>query len=741
MTDVLLRLAVSNLCVSLVLAIVAWVVHRTGRRPHVAHVLWLLVLAKLMTPPIVTLPVVPLPAPTAYAAETPSDVAGFEPASVGTSVSHLDGARTTLDQGIFGIGTGAEFVEYAKTGLLLLWVFGSVCVLVWSLVRIYRFNRLLHLASEVASPEVQRTASQIAVRLGLKSTPTIYTTSAHLSPMVWWLGGRVRIIIPGALQREAEGGQLRWILAHELAHVRRRDHLVRWLEWLACVCFWWNPVAWWARRNLRMNEEICCDALVLSSLEPKPQTYANALMKVVEFLASPAIRPPAMASEINSGGFLERRFRMIVSNNPIGKTPRWLHACILFMALALLPLGVGFFETASAESNAEDPAAKPLSEPGDTTAQDANAIPHAAPAAAVRKLFGKNVADALTETESGMSYADITVGDGPRSPELVQNIEYQYRGLFLNGEEFDSSYDRGEPPVQELGSMILGLQEAFSTMTEGGHRIVVVPPELAYKAAGLPGIIPPSSTLIYELELLAIGGEQNERVEGDRSRDERTHLDDDIRDRKEGMVRRIAGALSEAGIPRDNIRDVMGSIKKIVAEVRSEADGFELDPRMLEYLEGIGLTDEQIELVVGLSKRLASRPADDDHARRDHIRGRIVGVLMDNGVARENVEVVMGTLRPIISEMQREGDAFELDPGAREQLEDMGLTDEQIALVERIAQRLAARKVEEVLNRQELIRHKIEGAVERGDLTREQADAKYRAIKERMAEEETPGDR
>ena len=56
-----------------------------------------------------------------------------------------------------------------------------------------------------------------------------------------------------------------WIVAHELAHVRRRDYLVRWVEWLACVCFWWNPVVWWAQRNLRAMEEICCDDLVLST--------------------------------------------------------------------------------------------------------------------------------------------------------------------------------------------------------------------------------------------------------------------------------------------------------------------------------------------------------------------------------------------------------------------------------------------------------------------------------------------
>ncbi len=131
-----------------------------------------------------------------------------------------------------------------------------------------------------------------------------------------------------------------WVLAHELAHIRRRDYMVRWLEWLACVCFWWNPVVWWAQRNLRAMEEICCDALVVSSLKPKPHSYANSILTAVESLARPALRPPAMASEINSGGFLERRFKMIVSEKTNRSNSRWLKVCVLLFAMVVLPFGI-----------------------------------------------------------------------------------------------------------------------------------------------------------------------------------------------------------------------------------------------------------------------------------------------------------------------------------------------------------------------------------------------------------------
>ncbi len=61
--------------------------------------------------------------------------------------------------------------------------------------------------------------------------------------------------------------ELRWVVAHELAHVWRRDHLVRWLEWVACVVFWWNPVAWWAHAIRADGEAISSSPRVQTWLE------------------------------------------------------------------------------------------------------------------------------------------------------------------------------------------------------------------------------------------------------------------------------------------------------------------------------------------------------------------------------------------------------------------------------------------------------------------------------------------
>ncbi len=318
MMEQILQIGVSNACISVVLAVIAMVVGAKTKRSHLAHLLWLLVLVKLVTPPIMMIPVVTF----------------FEQAE--TAVVKLSEA-----DGLAPIALSSRTWGAAGASLLTpIWLLGSVVVLACSLVRVFRFHRLLTEASSIAPADLQAAAARISRRLGLKRMSTIHTTSACLSPMVWWIGGKVRVVMPAALLDKMDQRQWEWILAHELAHVRRRDYLVRWLEWLTCVCFWWNPVVWWAQRNLRAMEEICCDDLVISCLNPKPKLYADSLLSAVEFLACPALRPPAMASEMNSGGFLEKRFKMIVSDNSNRSKSRWLQACVLLCAIVVLPLGI-----------------------------------------------------------------------------------------------------------------------------------------------------------------------------------------------------------------------------------------------------------------------------------------------------------------------------------------------------------------------------------------------------------------
>jgi FKBP-type peptidyl-prolyl cis-trans isomerase FkpA len=112
--------------------------------------------------------------------------------------------------------------------------------------------------------------------------------------------------------------------------------------------------------------------------------------------------------------------------------------------------------------------------------------------------------DSMTRTESGLYYEDLEPGSGLAARE-GHVLQTHYTGWLTTGEEFGTSRG-GEPYSFQLGrhQVPRGIEEGVTGMRIGGVRRLVVPPSLGYGARGQPPTIPPSATLVYEIELLDI---------------------------------------------------------------------------------------------------------------------------------------------------------------------------------------------------------------------------------------------
>lgn len=119
--------------------------------------------------------------------------------------------------------------------------------------------------------------------------------------------------------------------------------------------------------------------------------------------------------------------------------------------------------------------------------------------ARIEEQTGKN----FVKRECDVLTLDVEEGQGPQ-PATGDRVDIHYVGRLLDGTRFESTLEETEPRRIELNKLIYGLRVALQTMNVGGKRVIIVPPDCGFGVQGIPGRIPPESTLVYEIQLLNI---------------------------------------------------------------------------------------------------------------------------------------------------------------------------------------------------------------------------------------------
>ena len=360
---------------TLIVGALAVLVSLAGRSkrlgPEARHALWLVVMAKFLIPPLLVWPwpvpdawpVAADPLPVEVVVEIPPvPVADLEPIPALLPIDRpidLDPPMIAEAPIVVDLPM-APMIESANvqkteilrseialpkvalpTLILAAWLIGSAAVLVGRGVRILRFHRHLRQAQPAPAWLLEQ-AEPIGERLGV-SLPSIVVTSGVGSPLLWCLG-RPRLVVPDSLLKTWDHDRWPGILAHELAHLARRDHWVVRLELMAEAVWWWNPLFWHVRGQVREQAEHACDARVVRDLPERRFAYAEALVEVCEHLSRSSTNPmPALGVvEPRASRSLEGRLLMIL-REPVPRRPsRWLvlvASSLLALALPAWTLG------------------------------------------------------------------------------------------------------------------------------------------------------------------------------------------------------------------------------------------------------------------------------------------------------------------------------------------------------------------------------------------------------------------
>jgi beta-lactamase regulating signal transducer with metallopeptidase domain len=337
----------------LVAVIAAATLALKNRSAHFRYLLWLIVLAKCLVPPLLTVPLAVLPE---QQLSEPIPVSPPQVAVMTFEEADVPAAEVLASPRSFGPVAPVAPEKAARFTLRqwlgLAWAAGVAVFLLFAAIKASRTNHWLRRQRRPLPIELRREIEDLFSEVGVRKFPKVWLVEGIGQPFVWGLC-RGSIYLPADFVKVNSAEHRREVLSHELSHVLRFDAAVNFLQILAQTVFWFHPLVWWSNRKIRAEREKCCDEMAIAQLGAKAKDYSSAIVNTLinEYESTRPVPSLAIAGPVKN---IEERIKTIMKpGKRFYKRPSSIAVTVVLL-LALLTVPTVLVLTARAGTRTEE---------------------------------------------------------------------------------------------------------------------------------------------------------------------------------------------------------------------------------------------------------------------------------------------------------------------------------------------------------------------------------------------------
>lgn len=349
MADFMIRFLICNVFISGIIGIllIAKGIFKNILSGRMQYHLWFLLLG-LLAVPFIPFRLIGFPQFLSWL----SSLRTFPASGSGTAMTEYTGMHPTGNAdwlNDFALSVNSKTPSFAGYLLSGIWIAGILAIIILTVKSFLRLRTLEKSALPLQNQEVRRLYKQCMEELGIRRNFPVYSTAFLKSPIIAGLF-KPRIYLPIHLISDYNESSIRYILLHELQHYKSKDAFANYLIILAGAVYWFNPLVWYALKEMRNDREIACDTSVLRMLgEDAYEDYGNALINLAQ---KAAVAPFPFASGI--GGDIKQMKQRIINIASYEKPTftKKLKSMTAFMLTAVLLFGLApFLSTYAADES------------------------------------------------------------------------------------------------------------------------------------------------------------------------------------------------------------------------------------------------------------------------------------------------------------------------------------------------------------------------------------------------------